>query len=159
MSEPLPFSTSQPRFSPEEQRRLREIFAPMAQKYRSGSRMAMMAFGFMAATTFTGFLLPKAYAGWIVGSGFICWLVFLGVGITRLGLELGCPACHGNLFSRELGSYCPECGAGSLKPGTWFRSPHCDSCGKSFWRGKGRYYNYKMRACTHCGVMLDERGL
>jgi hypothetical protein len=122
------------------------MFAPAAQKYRSGSRMAIAILGIGFALVFTGFLLPKAYTGWIVAAFFVCWLVLVVIAITRSELE--CPACHGNLVSSQLGSYCP---------GGWFRSPHCDSCGKSLRRGKSR--QYRIRACTHCGLVLDERGL
>jgi hypothetical protein len=44
-----------------------------------------------------------------------------------------------------------------LQPGGFLRSPHCKACGKSLRRGRGRHY--KIRACTHCGLMLDARGL
>lgn len=117
--------------------------------------MAIAILGLQFAIVFTGFLLPKAYTGWIVAAFFICWLVLVVIAITRSELE--CPACHGNLVSRQLGSYCPECGVGGLKPGGWFTSPHCNACDKTLRRGKSR--QYRIRACTHCGLVLDERGL
>ena len=99
--------------------------------------------------------MPKIYIGWFVGAFIICWLVMVIVAITQSSLE--CPACHGDLNSRELGSFCPECGAIGLKPSGWFKAAHCDSCGKSLRRGKSR--QYRIRACTHCGLILDEKGL
>ena len=155
MSESLTTSTRQPRFTEDEQKRYREIFAPTAQKYRAGSRLFLIIFGIGATFILAGMFLPKIYFGWFMGAFFICWLVMMIVAITRSSLE--CPACHGDLCSRELDSYCPECGAIGLKPGGWFQSPYCDSCGKSLRQGKGR--NYKIRACTHCGLRLDDRGL
>ena len=155
MSEPVSFSKNSPRFSPEEQARFREMFAPIAQQYRKGSRRAYVILGVGAAIILTGFLLPKIYTGWVVGAFFLCWLALLIFAFTRPSLE--CPACHGVLDSRELGSFCPECGASNLKPGGWFRAPHCEVCGKSLRRGKSRQFT--IRACTHCGVILDEKGL
>ncbi|HTB83533.1 MAG TPA: hypothetical protein VK742_07765 [Candidatus Sulfotelmatobacter sp.] len=153
MSTPVSNSIN-PRFSEEEQKRLREIFAPTAQKYRSRSRLAFVVLGIGFVIIFSGLLL-NSYTGWIFGAFSICWLVIFFVAIIQSSLE--CPACHGNLVSSELGSYCPECGAANLKPGGWFRVPHCYSCGKSLRRGKTR--QYKIHACTHCGLMLSDRGL
>jgi hypothetical protein len=155
MTAPLSYSTTHPRFTKEKELRFREIFAPTPQKYRSGSRLAFVILGVSFAIIVTGFLLPKSYIGWIVGAFFICWLFLVIVAITQSELE--CPACHGNLVSRDLGSFCPECGAAGLKPGGWFKSPRCDFCGKNLRRGKSR--QYRIRACTHCGLVLDDRGL
>jgi RNA polymerase subunit RPABC4/transcription elongation factor Spt4 len=155
MSEPVSFSKNSPRFSVEEQARIRERFAPIAQQYRSGSRRALVIFAVSAVIIASGFLMPRPLAGWVVGAFFICWLTLLVLALTRPPLE--CPSCRRLLDSRELGSFCPECGSGGLKEGGWFRAPHCDACGKGLRRGKGRLY--RIRACTHCGVILDEKGL
>lgn len=154
MSDPVPYSGSQPRFSPEEQERLRRMFAPTAKKYRASSRLASVVAGVGAVIMVAGILLPKGSIGWIAGAFFVWWLILVVVAITRS--ELQCPACRGNLVSRDLGSFCPECGAANLNPGGWFQSAHCDACGKSLRRGKTR--QDRVRACTHCGLMVDEKG-
>jgi hypothetical protein len=155
MSAPFSHLNNNPRFTEEEQKRYREVFAPTAQKYRSRSRLVFVIFIICFAIILTGFLLPRSSFGWVGGAFFVCWLVIMFVAITQSALD--CPACRGNLVSRELGSFCPECGAAGLKAGGWFKSPRCDSCGKSLRRGKSR--QYRIRACTHCGLMLDDRGL
>ena len=154
MSTPIPSSTNKPRFTEEKQKRLREIFAPIAQKYRSRSRLALVVLGLVAVIILIAILM-KTFNAWIGGAFFICWLIMGVVVITQSSLK--CPACRGNLVSEEFGSFCPECGAASLKLGGWFKSAHCDSCGKSL--GRGRTRQYRVRACTHCGLILDERGL
>ena len=99
-----------------------------------------------------GMALPKHLFMyfWVAG---ICSWFFIVFAAPRTP---DCPACHTKLDA-GFGAFCPECSSRSLQCDRWFRSPRCDACGKSMRGGKGR--NYKIRACTHCGVMLDERGL
>jgi predicted RNA-binding Zn-ribbon protein involved in translation (DUF1610 family) len=155
MSEPLPYSVSEPRFSEEEQEHYRELFAPIAQKYRTNIRYIQVIFIISVVILVTGFFLLRHFMGWAMGGFFVCWLAILILVCTQPRLE--CPACHGDLNSRELGSYCPECGAAGLKPGGWFQAPYCESCDKSLRRSRAQ--RYRIRACTHCGLMLDETGL
>lgn len=154
MNESFPSSAQQPRFTEEEQRRLREIFAPTAQKYRARSRLLPIIFGIFAAIILLGMLL-RCHSGWLFGSLFICSIA--GFFIVIMQSSLNCPACRENLISPQLDNYCPECGTANLKLAGWFRSPHCDSCGKSLRRGRSR--QYRIRACTHCGLVLDDKGL
>ena len=155
MSEPLPSSAGSPRYSVEEQEHYRELFAPIAQKYRTGIRYVWVFFIISGVIMATGFLLPRYFMGWAMGGFFVCWLAIVILACTQPRLE--CPGCHGDLNSRELGSYCPECGAAGLRPGDWFQAPYCESCGKSLRRSRAQ--RYRVRACTHCGLMLDETGL
>jgi hypothetical protein len=154
VSEPLVSPNTPPRFTAEEQQRYRDLFAPEAQKYRTNMRRAMVVFASAFAILLTGFALPKSYGGWIVGGFFICWLIFFIFVIMQSSLR--CPACRGDLMARELGTFCPECGAGGLAPGGWFIAPRCAACRKRLWRGKSRHY--RIRACTHCGLKVDEKG-
>jgi hypothetical protein len=108
----------------------------------------------------SGLLLQKFWDGWTIGAFLICWLSGAAALTQR---ELECPACHGNILSRQLGAFCPECGAANLRPGSRFACPHCDACGKTLQRGKtlarGKTRRYRIHACTHCGLMLDGKGL
>lgn len=154
MNKPFPTLPQHPRFTEEEQRRFREIFAPGARKYRFISRFVRAIVGICFVIASTGFLLSKIFLGF-VGVLFVFWSVLLLFSLIQS--ELKCPACHEKPLSRDLGSYCPECGAASIQPGGWLRSPRCDSCRKTLrWR-KRRWY--RVRACTHCGLTLDEKGL
>src|SRR2546423_8209890 len=110
MSEPVSFSKNSPRFSVEEQARIRETFAPIAREYRLGSRRALVILALGAVILMSGIFMPKPLVGWIMGAFFICWLTLLVFALTRTSLE--CPSCHCLLDPRELGSFCPECGSG-----------------------------------------------
>lgn len=130
----------------------REQFRPVVDRYRRRWRVA----GFGLAAFFLCIISAQALPNhlflyfWAAG---ICLWFFVVFAVPRTP---DCPACHTRLGA-DFGAFCPECGSRSLQAGSWFRSPQCSSCGKSMRRRKGR--NYKIRACTHCGVMLDERGL
>ena len=154
MNQPVPFSKNSPRFSDEEQRRYRKIFDPIAKGYRAGSRFVLAMFAIGGALIVLGFFLPKSFIPFMVGGFVVCWFAIVIAALAQPALE--CPCC-GGMLDRELDSYCPECGAANLKPGGWFQSPHCDACSKSLRRGKSRQYS--IRACTHCGLILDETGL
>jgi len=144
-------------YSPEEQRHFREAFRPMAEHYRRYSSWAFII-GVTAFVLWMGAIqfFPR------VGLGWVCAVMFLGLlGLVVFGLYarplLECPACHNLVDSKQFGRYCPECGSDQLKPGTWPLPPRCSACGKRMHRGKSR--GYKIRACTHCGVLLDEKGV
>jgi hypothetical protein len=144
-------------YSDEERERFREVFAPRAARYRRYSRLSLLiagcAFlGWMAAIRF----LPGFGLEWV------CGILFLGLlGLVVFGRfsqpSLECPACHNDVDSRRLGRYCPECGSDRLQTRSWPLAPKCDACGAVMRRGKSR--GYSIRACTHCGVPLDDRGV
>ena len=67
-----------------------------------------------------------------------------------------CPGC-GNEMEHPLGGYCPECGGGPLRPAGPFGATACLTCGRALRYRKGR--KFKVRACTDCGLVLDEKGL
>ncbi|HEY3901138.1 MAG TPA: hypothetical protein VGM54_21175 [Chthoniobacter sp.] len=138
-------------YAPEEIGSFREKFRPIAERYRQRSRIA----GFGMAAFFLciglGFVVPKHLLTYLWIPAICSWLFMFFV--ARMPV---CPACQ-NRLDASFGAFCPECGSHSLQPGGWTWSPRCESCGKSMRRGKGR--RYKIRACTHCGLMLDDQGL
>ncbi len=138
-------------FAADELSRLRESFRPLAERYRRHMRTAYIVLGVSFAFLLSGFFLTKA---WLIGGFFTCWLTLLC--FAFLSPVPDCPACH-NRLDRGFGAFCPECGARALQSGSWLGAPQCSSCGRAMRRGKSR--GYSIRACTHCGVMLDERGL
>ena len=144
-------------YTEEERLHFCEVFGLDAQRYRIYSRKSwlveVMAFVVWMVSIY---FFPR------VGLAWICALLFAGLlGLVIYGAHsqptLECPACHNRVDSRELGRYCPECGSGNLEPGVWLCPPTCRVCGKTMYRGKGR--RYKIRACTHCGVGLDDKGV
>jgi hypothetical protein len=94
--------------------------------------------------------LPKGLITvlWLIGGG-----IFLGTYKPRLP---DCPRCGKNLGDL-FGSYCPEC-LGSLSPGGTSER-NCTTCGKALRNSKGkRGRNFRIRGCSHCGLLLDESG-
>ncbi len=100
--------------------------------------------------------------GW-VGRGVLllslpAFLIFLGVFFYHRRLR--CPACNQRLFDR-FGGFCPECGSRALGPPDPcdLLSQHpCAACGRKFHWGKTAT-GFRLRYCSSCGVLLDERGL
>jgi len=143
-------------YSPEELADFWAAFQPLADRCRRCVRilLGLMALGW--ACVLSNVVLPKSCLPWSVCGFLACILAMLFVD-TILGPELICPACHNFLDKKTFGPYCPECGAKGLEPVGWFCQASCSSCGRRFRRGKGR--GIRIRACTHCGVWLDERGV
>lgn len=144
-------------YSEDERAHFREVFAPRAARFRRYWRLTL-------------FIGCSAFAGWIaairvlpgLGLMWVCGVLLLGL----LGLavfawysqpSLECPACHSDVDSRRLGRYCPECGSEQLRTRDWPLAAKCDACGAVMRWGKSR--GYRIRACTHCGVPLDDRGV
>jgi hypothetical protein len=86
-------------------------------------------------------------------SGLVIFLIILTVSHRMPN----CPGCH-NTIDARFDRFCPECGNASLRPGKW-QLPHCSTCGKDMKIVRGGKRLYKIRACTFCGLMLDEQGL
>jgi RNA polymerase subunit RPABC4/transcription elongation factor Spt4 len=152
------------RYSPEERKQFREIFAADLKQYRAADRRyanpLLVAFlAGVAAVACSYLLSSQPPIKWLLGVGIVLIVgVFISIAVAASSLEkqLKCPACH-NLLIDDIGEYCPECGSASLAPGGEFGALRCNSCGKQLITGKNRNFRYK--ACTHCGVFLDEKGL
>ena len=138
-------------YKPHELEQFRELFRPYANGYRWRRRIAFAAAAGFALSLLMGLVSNQpqlAFAG-----GILCW--FVGVITIATGQPIECPACKGDLDRCKR--YCPECGSSKLDCASRWEPPHCCSCGKQLRRGK--YSNYKMRHCTHCGILLDEQGI
>lgn len=144
-----------PRYSVEQQQRYRELFAPTARMHRSGKRRIVVMLAIASVFLLLRFGLPKSFAVWIDSAALVCGLVMVVYVLSNPPLE--CPACRSALDTPQLGGYCPECGAAGFKPGNLLQPAQCAACGRSFQNAKSR--RYTIRACSHCGLMLDEEGL
>jgi len=151
-------------YSPEDQNRFREIFAADLKQYRSADRryanplLVVFLVG-VAAIVCSYLLSSQPPIKWLLGAGIVLIagvLVSVAIAASSLEKQLKCPACH-NPFIDDIGECCPECGSASLAPAGAFGALYCNSCGKKLISGKNRNFRYK--ACTHCGVFLDEKGL
>ena len=140
-------------YQPEELARLRAEFQPAVQRYRRCMRIAYICMANFVVCVLLGITIPVCRSWYVVGS-LSSWLTLMFIAI--LSPVPDCPACH-NALDRGVGAYCPECGDHALQRGNWFQTPWCSSCGKKLTRGKARHYT--IRACTHCGVPLDDKGI
>jgi hypothetical protein len=72
------------------------------------------------------------------------------------GRRLKCPACKKRLEPAS-GLYCPQCGSDRFEYG---RHPTCSGCGGTIQEeDSDSARSYWIRGCTHCGTMLDEKGV
>jgi hypothetical protein len=140
-------------------------FKAHAQRYRRRKRIALsLMIGFMVVgVLMMNINLPNEAAIWGGGLMAASWLFALLIFVS--GLRLRCPACKKRLEPAR-GLYCPMCGSdrfeyGRHKIGPLFaRYPYCPSCEHKIDDPSGDdSRTYRIRGCTHCGVMLDETGL
>jgi RNA polymerase subunit RPABC4/transcription elongation factor Spt4 len=151
-------------YSPEELTQFREIFAADLKLHRANDRryanpLLLVFLVGVAAVVGSYLLSSQPPIKWLLGAGIVLIVAgFVSVAVAASSLErhLKCPACR-NLLIDEIGECCPECGSASLAPGGLLDTWRCNSCGKKLITGKNRSFKYK--ACTHCGVFLDEKGL
>jgi hypothetical protein len=140
-------------------------FRPRAQRYR---RRKLIANCLFAAALLGIAALSVAYIGDWVGIWGLLLVVacaLLSWFISALGLRLVCPAC-GKRLKPAKGLYCPVCGSDQFRYGSHKRGPslsrytYCPSCDSTIDEGGNEDpRTYRIRGCTHCGVMLDEEGL
>ena len=139
-------------YSPEEVGTFRERFKPLAEHYHRRSRLAGYCHIGLCLCFILVVVLPKQLRAYFF-VGVICSVLFRVFASPRTP---DCPGCQ--LSLEGLGAFCPECGSAPLQPGGWFEKPKCWTCGKGLRAGRwGR--SWKIRACTHCGLKLDEKGL
>jgi hypothetical protein len=140
-------------YSAEERSLLREAFSPIAANYRRHQQIAMCGVVGIVISVLVAILF-RELGPWLVFPLALFWLFAACVMWSAPGLV--CPGCR-NPMNRGFGRYCPECGSEPLQPGNWFRPPRCITCGKCLRGAKRR--RYKIRSCTHCGLMLDDAGV
>jgi hypothetical protein len=145
-------------YSAEECARFREVFRPLAVTYRRrrgvGSAWFLFGAGCLISGGFLDYVLRQNLMPWFAIPFSLCVAVWFWILMTTP--KLICPACSQEM-EHSFGDYCPECGSKGMEAPGQFRAAHCKTCGKSMHGGRGR--KYKIRACTHCGLMLDDQGL
>jgi hypothetical protein len=146
----------EPSYTSEETDQHQQVFAPVAKLYRRHMRiMYAGVIGFMCWILLLILVLKPSAPGWgQIVPALICWIIAPVAFVSAP--ELICPGCRKRL-DKSLGRYCPECGCNRFEAGNWYRE-HCPTCGRRLSRYKGRRH-YKIRACTHCGLMLDKKGV
>ena len=134
---------------------MREAFRPIAGTYRSHQRVFHWAgLGFVIGIVVVC-SLGTLHSDTTIAFSFSMICLLVGVGSLVTGPPLICPGCHNGLESRPE-HYCPECGGSPVQPATWCQPAECTVCGKvvRYYKGGRRF---KLRACTHCGVVVDEK--
>jgi hypothetical protein len=137
-----------------ERDRLRRDFGRVAARYRRNDRLGVRGLACFAVACIVAVALPTAWLPWSAAPVVLCFAVALH---AMIGMAtLACPGCA-NEIEHGFGPYCPECGSRHLVLNAMFRAPRCTACGKTMRRPRARLYT--IRACTHCGLMLDNQGL
>ncbi len=132
---------------------LLQHFRPAGDRYRR--RLAWFVLCALA-----GFLLSLVS---ILVPGFLLkWFAIPGIALIALSLVLfftlpapQCPAC-GKATDNGFDRFCPVCGKEALRISRLWGT-RCDACGRGM--GSYKYRNYRIRYCTHCGILLDTRGI
>ena len=90
------------------------------------------------------------------------WVAIPGIGFIVLSLlifftlpTLKCPACSGET-DNGFDTFCPACGSNHLRVSRLLGT-HCDACNRTM--GSYKYSNYPIRYCTHCGVLVNRKGV
>jgi hypothetical protein len=155
-------------YSAEDMAKFQETFGPTAERYHRHRRIAWVAFGAgsclligsllsngISKLVFDRALFAKDLPWYVTAVVFVCFAIF---GVAMISCpHLRCPGCQGFL-TKGIGRFCPECGSNGLETDLLGR-PCCRNCGKTMKHGRNGMRFYRVRACTSCGLMLDNRGL
>ena len=141
--------------------RLREAFAPLAKRYRRQRRLMLPAI--VVGLCSLALLGPRYGHPWLgppwhscaLGLLLACVVVAVIAGFARP--RLICPGC-GAALDKGFVHYCPECGSQRLSPGR-DGSMKCEDCGGAMRHGRGGQRHWTVRACTTCGLALDDEGV
>ena len=142
-------------YKSEELELFRATFRRVAEHYRRWGRII----GYVFIPIMLSFLLLAVIFPTFLSYGVFCFMVCCFAFILLVAYVRpipDCPACH-NALDIGLGEFCPECGARAVHHDDWMKGPCCASCGKGLTRRKTRHYT--IRACTRCGVFLDDLGI
>lgn len=153
-------------YSPEQELTLREAFRPVANRYRLHNLVAEYVWlVWLLVTVVTFVVLPGMVStkGKIKLAGTTALAcVVISVGAKHFAPKLKCPGCLNDLMKGSI-IYCPSCGGNRVEPiSWWFGLPQCADCSKKIGilgMGMRKIRLYKIRACRHCGLQLDERGI
>jgi hypothetical protein len=141
-------------YSAGERASFREAFRPLARRYRRARTIAYLCLASALGCLVLVIVLPAHPLLFPIAAACVFFLAALF--FAGLRPWLACPACQ-DALDQEFGPYCPECGTKMLHSEKESQLGHCASCRRTL---NGRLLRrYWIRACTHCGMHLDERGL
>lgn len=140
----------------EERAKVRAAFGALYRRYRRLGMLAGCSIGSGVVLIAVGAGRPGPLMLWMESGFAVCVVVCMLILVARDAMD--CPACGQRLIG-DAGSFCPECGEPGPSARGWLGGRRCKSCGGGIRRGKGGTRQYVIRACTHCGTWLDDRGL
>jgi hypothetical protein len=132
------------------------IFKQVIKRYYWACVQAgFLGFGLVVILTLA-FKFPDLFTLWIILE-LIC--IFLLLGIVLTIPLLTCPRCHNRLV-QNFDVYCPTCGSNQIYPYSLFctRLAYCSSCNRHMSPDSKSGRNYRIRFCTSCGLLLDDKG-
>jgi hypothetical protein len=135
----------------EERQRYREEFKGTAHWYRRYGKIIRLSFVLVFVVFGTACFLPR-YVAWLIPLAVIALILLM---VLRPALV--CPACKNNL--EIIAHFCPQCGAPALKPATRWTGEQCTGCGREMRTSSRGQRRYPIRACSHCGIWLDDVGV
>ena len=142
-------------YSKVEREDLYEIYQVRLRGHRKREKQVC---GIAIATILCALVVAFGESPWnVVGYG-LCPVGFLALIIVVRPRLPCCSSCE-NDVDTVVGLYCPECGKQTIHQGGLFRETECTACGSQLRFAKGGVRGYRIRACTHCGIKLDQNGL
>ena len=130
-----------------------ELFRPVADRYQRRLLRFVLSCVTGIFLVFVALFLPAFLQKWVGVPGIFFVGLSLVLFFTLPGLQ--CPSC-GKSSDSSLDKFCPVCGKDQLKISALWGT-RCDACGRKM--GSTKYRNYSIRYCTHCGILLDGRGV
>jgi len=129
-----------------------EEFRPLAERYRKRMRLFVALFACALLLIVAALFGPDSWAVLCGVPGTVCVVAALATFFTKPTLV--CSACgkSADVFDR----FCPVCGAETLHP-YQITAAKRKECRRTL--GHYKYRNYKIHFCTHCGVLLERRGV
>ena len=131
---------------------IEQDFGAQADRYRRRTRLFLMLFVCAVVLVAAALVVPDRWSMWVGVPGVALMVAALAVRFMSGGLR--CPACGKS--AEDFDRFCPVCGADGLRRHQ-VTAAQCDSCHRTLGDYKGR--NYSIHFCTHCGQLLDARGV
>jgi predicted RNA-binding Zn-ribbon protein involved in translation (DUF1610 family) len=129
-----------------------EQFRSLAERYRKRMRLFIALFVCALLLLVAAVFGPDRLAVLFGVPGTVCVVAALATFFTKPTLD--CSACGKSV--ENFDRFCPMCGAEALRRHQ-VTAAKCDNCRRTL--GHYKYRSYKIHFCTHCGVLLDRRGV
>lgn len=152
------------RYTAEETARIqREINARLLRNRRV-VLISLVIFGIFCISAGTiVYFAPADYKNSLIWAFIILFLITILV-VNKFYPGIKCPGCQMLLSDQTFGDYCPVCAGSSLRVNEGGRRAYCPGCSRKLKYTVNRTLNlvranFKIRACTHCGVHLSRSGI